>query len=95
MSSYRVVLTIGRIHPGADAGAVLPDAAAAVAEFTVVEAKSVGVLKGRGQATVRFESDDDDIARQIAGAAAAAAARSAEIVAADLRRQRGTRWPLV
>jgi hypothetical protein len=95
MPSYRVVMTLGRIHPGANAARVLPDAVDAVAELTIVEAKSVGVVKGQGTATVRFLADDDDVARQIAEAAAHAAGGVAEILMLDLRRQNGTRWPLV
>lgn len=95
MPSYRVVLTVGRVHPGGNAQAVLPSAAAAVAELTTVEAKSVGVRQGKAQAVVRFEAVDDDVARQIAPVAAQAAWRHAEVVATALRRQQGTRWTLV
>lgn len=92
MPSYRVVLTIGRVHPGADAQAVLPRAAEAAARLAVVEARSVGVVKGRGQATVRFEAADDEGARPVAAAAAGAAGTQAEILEVQLRRQAGTRW---
>ena len=95
MPSYRVVLTVGRVHPGGNAQAVLPAAAAAVAELTTVEAKSVGVRQGRAEAVVRFEASDDEIARQIAPVAAQAAWQHAEVVETALRRQNGTRWPLV
>ncbi len=92
MPSYRVVLTLGRVHPGADAQAVLPKAADAVGAIAVVEARSVGVAKGRGQATVRFEAADDAAARPVAVAAATAAGTQAEILEVQLRRQAGTRW---
>lgn len=95
MPSYRVVLTVGRIHPGGNAQAVLPAAASAVEAVTAVEAKSVGVRQGRAEATVRFEAPDDEIARQIAPVAAQGAGVHAEILAVALRRQAGTRWPLV
>jgi hypothetical protein len=95
MPSYRVVLTLGRVHPGADAQAVLPRAAEAVEALAVVEARTVGVVKGRGQATVRFEAADDDGARPVAVAAATAAGTQAEILEVQLRRQAGTRWTLV
>lgn len=95
MPSYRVVLTVGRVHPGGNAQAVLPAAAAAVAEVTTVEARSVGVRQGRAEATVRFEASDDEIAKQIAPVAAHAAGRNAEVLGIALRRQAGTRWPLV
>ena len=95
MPSYRVVLTVGRVHPGGNAQAVLPSAAGAVAELTTVEAKSVGVRQGRAEATVRFEASTDEIARQIAPVAAQAAATHAEILDLSLRRQNGTRWPIV
>lgn len=93
--SYRVVLTVGRVHPGGNAQAVLPAAVSAVGELTTVEARSVGVKQGRAEATVRFEASDDEIARQIAPVAAAGAGVHAEILGVALRKQHGTRWPLV
>jgi hypothetical protein len=90
--SFRVVLTLGRVHPGADPRAVLPAAADAVAALTTVEARSVGVVRGRGQAVVRFEATDADAARPVAAAAAAAAGESTEVLEVALRRQSGTRW---
>lgn len=95
MPSYRVVLTVGRVHPGGNAQAVLPAAAGAVEELTTVEAKSVGVRRGRAEATVRFTASDDEIAKQIAPVAADGAGAHAEILAVALRRQAGTRWLLV
>lgn len=95
MPSYRVVLTVGRVHPGGNAQAVLPAAAAAVGALTTVEAKSVGIRQGRAEATVRFEALDDDIAKQIAPVAAEGAGVHAEILALAVRRQVGTRWPLL
>jgi hypothetical protein len=95
MPSYRVVLTVGRVHPGGNAQAVLPSAANAVGQLTTVEAKSVGVRQGRAEATVRFEASDDEIAKQIAPVAAQSAGVHAEILDIALRRQNGTRWPLV
>ncbi|WP_147392081.1 hypothetical protein [Amnibacterium setariae] len=95
MPSYRVVLTVGRVHPGGNAQAVLPAAANAVGALTTVEAKSVGVRQGRAEATVRFEAVDDEIAKQIAPVAAQSAGAHAEILEVALRRQNGTRWPLV
>jgi hypothetical protein len=93
--SYRVLLTIGRVHPGADAQEVLPSAAEAVAGLAVVEARSIGVVQGRAQAVVRFEVPDDASARPVARAAAEAASTSAEVLDVQLRRRVGTRWPLV
>jgi hypothetical protein len=90
--SFRVVLTLGRIHPGADPQAALPAAADAVAGLTTVEARSIAVVRGRGQAVVRFEAVDAESARPIAHAAAAAAGESAEVLEVQLRRQSGTRW---
>ena len=95
MPSYRVVLTGGRVHPGGNAQAVLPAAANAVGALTAVEAKSVGVRQGKAEATVRFEAPDDEIAKQIAPVAAQGAGTHAEILGVALRRQSGTRWPLV
>jgi hypothetical protein len=93
--SYRVVLTVGRVHPGGNAQAVLPAAVAAVGELTTVEARSVGVRQGRAEATVRFEASDDEIAKQIAPVAAQGAGVHAEILGVALRRQAGTRWTLL
>jgi hypothetical protein len=95
MPSYRVVLTIGRVHPGGNAQAVLPAAADAVGRVTTVEARSVGVRQGRAEATVRFEASDDEVAKQIAPVAAQGAGTHAEILDIALRRQVGTRWPLI
>jgi hypothetical protein len=95
MPSYRVVLTVGRVHPGGNAQAVLPAAANAVGEVTTVEAKSVGIRQGQAEATVRFAATDDEIAKQIAPVAAQGAGVHAEILAIALRRQNGTRWPLI
>ena len=95
MPSYRVVLTVGRVHPGGNAQAVLPAAADAIGELTTVEARSVGVRQGRAEATVRFAASDDEIAKQIAPVAAQGAGTHAEILGIALRRQAGTRWPLV
>lgn len=92
MPSFRVVLTLGRVHPGADPRAALPAAAEAVAALATVEARSVGVVRGRGQAVIRFEAADAEAARPIAAAAAAAAGESAEVLEVALRRQAGTRW---
>lgn len=95
MPSYRAVLTVGRVHPGGDAQALLPAAAAAVSARTTLEASSVGLAKGRPTATVRFTAGDDATARTIAAAAAEAAWTQAEIVELQVRRSVGTRWPLV
>lgn len=95
MPSYRAVLTVGRVHPGGNAQALLPTAAAAVRARTTVEASSVGLTKGRPTATVRFTAADDPSARTIAAAAAEAAWTQAEIVDLQVRRSVGTRWPLV
>lgn len=95
MPSYRVVLTVGRVHPGGNAQRVLPAAAEAVGAVATVEARSVGVRQGRGEAVVRFLAPDDEIARQIAPVAAQAAAVHAEVLGVALRKQAGTRWPLV
>ena len=92
MPSFRVVLTLGRVHPGADPRDALPAAADAVAALAPVEARSVAVVRGRGQAVVRFEAADAGAARPVAAAAAAAAGESTEVLEVALRRQAGTRW---
>ena len=95
MPSFRAVLTIGRVHPGGNAQAVLPAAADAVAALTTVESRSVGTAKGRGTVTIRFTAEDADEARRMGAAASEAAWRHAEVVELQVRRQAGTRWPLV
>ena len=93
MPSYRVVLTLrARASRRGCRRPCCRAAADAVGAITAVEARSVGVAKGRGQATVRFEAADDAAARPVAVAAATAAGTQAEILEVQLRRQAGTRW---
>ncbi|WP_213814818.1 hypothetical protein [Glaciihabitans sp. dw_435] len=65
MPSYRVMMTVGAMRPGVSPAVVLPAAAAAAAEFTIVEASDVAVVAGAARLTVRFMADDPELALQI------------------------------
>lgn len=58
-------MTVGAMRPGVSPAAVLPAAAAAAAEFTVVEASDVAIVAGAARLTVRFMADDPELALQI------------------------------
>jgi hypothetical protein len=60
MPSFRVIVPVGALRPGVRPADVLPAAAAAAAEHTVVEASSVDVVSGEARLTVRFTSDTVD-----------------------------------
>ena len=58
MPSYRVTLNVGTLRPGVSADSVLPAAAAAAAELTVVEASELTVVAGTARVIVRFAAED-------------------------------------
>ncbi|WP_263298824.1 hypothetical protein [Leifsonia poae] len=58
--SFRVIVAVGSLRPGVAPPEVLPAAAAAAAELTVVEASSVDVVSGEARLTVRFTADSVD-----------------------------------
>lgn len=78
MPSYRVIMSIGTVHPGVRPDAVLPAAASAAAELTTVEASDLAVVAGQARATVRFTADDGDAALSIADHVLAATRRLAQ-----------------
>ncbi|MDQ1570494.1 MAG: hypothetical protein QOF79_1168 [Actinomycetota bacterium] len=93
--SFRVTLTIGAVDPNVDPSSILPRAAAAVREFTTVEAFDVGVVSGTARITVRFTADDGEVALQIGRHVANTLRPLAEIVAAKVTERVGGRWYLV
>ncbi|MFJ8894354.1 hypothetical protein ACIRCZ_07200 [Leifsonia sp. NPDC102414] len=66
MPSFRVIVAVGLLHPGVQPDAVVPAAAEAVAELTLVEASSLDVVSREARVTVRFMADDVDQAIPIA-----------------------------
>lgn len=64
--SFRVIVSVGLLLPGVRPDAVVPAAAAAVAERTVVEASSLDVVAGEARVTVRFTADTVDDALPVA-----------------------------
>ncbi|MHB1063473.1 MAG: hypothetical protein ACYC1Z_03105 [Georgenia sp.] len=92
MPSYRVRLTIGRLHPGVSPERLLPAAAAAAAETATVEAKDVGIVAGRPEITVRFTAPDDREAHGIAARVHHRAEDLAQVSGPAVARRRGARW---
>lgn len=95
MPSYRVTLTIGALARGVAPATVLPAAADAAARLTTLEASSVAVVRGEPRLTVRFTSDDDEIALQVAEHVAAVTGALAQVLDARVTRGSGTRWTTV
>ena len=95
MPDFRVTLSIGALAPGADPEALLPAAAAAAAELTMVESSGLTVVRGEPRATVRFEAEDDELAEQIAAHVVGAVVGLAAITDVELTRRAGARWRLV
>jgi hypothetical protein len=58
--SFRVIVAVGSLRPGVQPTEVLPAAANAAAELTVVEASSVDVVAREARLTVRFTADTVD-----------------------------------
>lgn len=92
MTSYRVALVVGLLRPGVDPETVLPAAADAARELTVVEAWDLGVLRGQARVTVRFEASDDDSAGRIAQRVVARVTELAEVGPITLTCRYGPRW---
>lgn len=64
--SFRVTVAVGALRPDVLPTDVLPAAAAAAAELTVVEASSVDVVAREARLTVRFTADTVDEAIAVA-----------------------------
>lgn len=95
MPSFRAVLTVGGLRPGAEPRAVLPAASAAAAELTLVEAAEVGVAAGRPRLTVRFLADSPRHAAEVGEHIAAGVAELAAVPAWHLTQRVGGRWPVI
>jgi len=63
---YRVTMTMGALRPGVAPAAVLPAAKEAAGELTMVEAADLTVVAGSARIVIRYESDDAELATQIA-----------------------------
>ncbi|MFC7404598.1 hypothetical protein [Georgenia alba] len=83
---------VGLLRPGVVPEDVLPRAATAAAEMTTVEAKDVGVVRGRARITVRFTSDDDAFAQSVAARVHAAVAELADVGGSEVTRRSRGRW---
>lgn len=92
MPSYRAVLAVGRLAPGADPAAVLPAAVAAARAVVEVEAWDVGVVRGQARATVRYVADDDALALGVARRVRAHVAPLADVLQLEVTRRYGARW---
>ena len=95
MPSYRVLLAVGSLRPGARPDALLPHAAASAAEHTTVEANDIVMVRGEPQLVVRFTGTDDDFALGVGAAVESAVDRLAEVRGARVTRRDGGAWTLV
>ena len=92
MPSFRVIVPVGRLRPGVSAESVLPAAAAAAGERTVVEASSVDVVAREARITVRFMADTVDEAIGVAEHTVDAVERLAQTGTWQLTQRVGGRW---
>jgi hypothetical protein len=92
MPDFRVTLVVGALRPGTSPAAVLPAAKAAASELTMVEASDVAVVAGEARITVRFESDDGELATQIARHVVGVTGGLAEITRFAVTERVGGRW---
>lgn len=92
MTSYRIVLGIGMLHPGITPDAVLPAATAAARGTTTVESSDLAVVHGEARITVRFTADGNDDAIVVAQRVQRGVVGLAEVRAPGLARRSGPRW---
>ena len=92
MPSFRVIVAVGLLRPGVLPDAVVPAAADAVAELTLVEASSLDVVSREARVTVRFMADDVDHAIPIAEHAVTRIQTLAETGPWRLTERVGGRW---
>jgi hypothetical protein len=92
MPDYRVTMVVGAVLPGVSPAAVLPTAKAAAAELTMVEAADLAVVAGEARVTIRFESDDAELANQIAEHVVATTRGSADVPRFTVTQRAGGRW---
>ncbi|ROS75255.1 hypothetical protein [Cellulomonas sp. PhB143] len=92
MPSYRVTLAVGLLNRSTDPADVVPAAAAAAAGLATVESSDVGVVRGRARVTVRFTTDTDGAAAQVAQAVYHRVEELAEASPPRVTRRWGSRW---
>jgi hypothetical protein len=85
-------MTIGALRAGVAPAAVLPAAAAGAAELTMVESSDLAVVGGVPRITVRFESEDRELARQIGDHVASVTDRCAQVLSFRITERMGGRW---
>ena len=92
MPDYRVTMIVGAVRPGISPATVLPTAKAAAAELTMVEAADLAVVSGEARVTIRFESDDAELANQIAEHVVATTRGSADVPRFSVTQRAKGRW---
>ena len=95
MPDYRVTMTMGAVRAGVAPHTILPTAAAAAGEFTMVEASDIAVVSGAARITIRFEADGEEIAAQIAAHVVGVTHGSVEVVDFRVTERVGGRWRTV
>ncbi len=90
--SYRVIMTMGLLRPGAEPHTVLPRAADAARELAVVEATDLAVVAGGARLIVRFEAEEAELAVQIARQVADTTDLVAEVVGYTITQSVRGRW---
>ena len=92
MPDYRVTMIIGAVRPGVSPAAILPTAKSAAAELTMVEAADLAVVSGEARVTIRFESDDAELANQIAEHVVATTRQSVDVPVFTVTERGRGRW---
>ena len=95
MPDFRVTMTMGALRPGVSPATVLPTAKADAAELTMVEAADIAVVAGSARIVVRFESDDAELAAQIADHVVATTQSAVEVPQYGVTQRVGGRWVAV
>ncbi|WP_431277736.1 hypothetical protein [Leifsonia poae] len=87
-----MIVAVGSLRPGVSPADVLPAAAAAAAELTVVEASSVDVVAREARLTVRFTADTVDETIAVAEHVVDRIRTLAEVGSWQLTERVGGRW---
>ena len=88
-------MTVGMLRPGVAPERVLPTAADAARELTMVEAADLGIVAGAPRITIRFTAADADIATQIGAQVVAVTDAVAEVLKWKVTERVGGRWHVV
>ena len=83
---------MGALRPGVPPAAVLPAAKAAAGELTMVEAADLTVVSGSARIVIRFESDDAELANQIAEHVVTTTRGSADVPRFSVTQRAKGRW---